>query len=414
MKKTKKSIKTLTVLFAIFAMVIHSATFFFQIALPDNYIVSENNDLDINPYAIISVDERRNDVLQADKNQNQNSKETVTLKLLNFVPIKEVSVKTEKRKYLTVSGQPFGIKLYSKGVMVVGLTDIDSVDGTVNPAADAGLEMGDLILEIDGKKVSSNEDVSKCVEESDGKNLKLLVQRGESEFILTVNPVLSSSGNRYMAGIWVRDSSAGIGTLTFCDDNGIFGGLGHPICDSDTGKIIPISKGEIVGAEIGDVTKSVSGTAGELKGYFCENELNGTIYYNGETGIYGTVSPKTVKGDRLPLAHCQEVEIGPAKILSTIEGAEPKYYDCVIERINYNGTSEAKNMTIRITDEKLLQKTGGIVQGMSGSPIIQNGRLIAAVTHVFVNNPTCGYAVFAEKMWESGKSIEKSLSNIAA
>lgn len=410
----KKTIRSLTVVFAIFAFAMHSAAIFFDLSLPDTYNVSPDEKLSIGAYGMISSGQNGEKILQADKNQNQTSKETVTLKIFNLIPIKEVSVNSQERRTVTVSGQPFGIKLYSRGVMVVGMSDIEATGGTSNPAADAGLEIGDMILEVGGNKVSSNEEVAKYVEESDGNALSILIERGGHEIVLTLHPVLSASAGRYMAGIWVRDSSAGIGTLTFCDDDGIFGGLGHPICDSDTGKIIPISKGEIVPAEIGDVTKSVSGCAGELKGYFCEGKLNGTISLNGETGIYGKLDPSSVEGKKMTVAHCQEIEIGPAQVLSTIGGSTPKLYECIIERINYNGTSEAKNMTVRITDEALIAKTGGIVQGMSGSPIIQNGRLIGAVTHVFVNNPTCGYAVFAEKMCESSEKVEKALSDIAA
>jgi stage IV sporulation protein B len=404
-------------LFFAFSVFIFTLTFFLQNDLPDNFLsTGENPKIDYYLKITSSKDSPKSSYSKSSymvaKNKNSDTNHTVTLKLMGAFPIKKVTVKKTNRYYVVPSGEPFGIKLYTKGVMVISLSEINSGGKSYHPADDAGIKIGDIILEIDDSPVSSNEDISQKINDSKGRDLSVLIQRGNRTLIKNLTPVYSKSEGRYMAGIWVRDSSAGIGTLTYYTEDKTFGGLGHPVCDIDTGEIIPISSGEIVSAKISGVTKSTSGVAGELKGFFTVGNISGKILINCDCGVFGILDnlPDDEKRE-IPVAFRQEVKPGKAKILSTIDDKYPEYYDCIIERINYGSSDDDKNMTIKITDEKLLSKTGGIVQGMSGSPIIQDGKLIGAVTHVFVNNPKYGYAIFSEKMYEESEKAEKIYKN---
>ena len=205
-----------------------------------------------------------------------------------------------------------------------------------------------------------------------------------------------------------RDSTAGIGTVTFYNpENGLFGGLGHGICDVDTNSLMPMKNGDIVPVTISGVTKGQKGAAGELRGYFSSNQAIGNLFINSDEGVYGQLDASPVEQQALPVAMKQEVKEGPAQILTTVADGEPQYYNVTIESIEYKNSSRVKNLVVLVTDEVLLEKTGGIVQGMSGSPIIQNGKIVGAVTHVFLNDPTRGYGIFAENMVENLVSMEQ-------
>ena len=233
--------------------------------------------------------------------------------------------------------------------------------------------------------------------------MEVVLKRDNKEIETSVTPVYSESTQTYEAGMWVRDSSAGIGTITYYKADGTsFAGLGHPVCDVDTGEIVPISSGEVASVNINGVKSGVSGSPGELIGSFISTDAIGEISLNNAYGIFGTMNNKTSLNDAIPMAFKQDISLGKATILTTIDGTSPKEYSIEIEKIDYNSNESSKNMVIHITDEELLSKTGGIVQGMSGSPIIQNGKLIGAVTHVFVNDPTKGYGIFCENMIRNG------------
>ena len=219
--------------------------------------------------------------------------------------------------------------------------------------------------------------------------------------IMSFVPVWDAAAGQWRAGMWVRDSSAGVGTLTFADDaRGIFAGLGHPISDSDTGESIALRTGEIVPCEITGCSKGTAGSPGELKGHFLGSRAIGSICINGENGVYGTTRTQFA-GQRMEVAFAQEVTTGNAEIWSTVSGETPRPYQVRIERIS--DADPKRNMVLRVTDPALLTQTGGIVQGMSGSPIVQNGRLVGAVTHVLVNDPTRGYGIFAQTMLEQAE-----------
>ena len=276
-----------------------------------------------------------------------------------------------------------------------------STDGT---QYHIGLKEGDIIISIDGKKITSNTDIQNIVAKSGGNSLRIIYTHQNEQKTSLLEPALACSDNSYKAGMWVRDSTAGIGTVTFYEPNtNRFGGLGHPVCDSDTGEIIPVSSGDVADVEITKVVKGYSGSPGELHGTFKSDMSSGTIYFNNKYGIFGEMFKPVDSSGGIPMGLKQEIETGPATIYTTIDGNGPQEYDINIEKIDYKN-SGTKNMTIKITDKELLEKTGGLVQGMSGSPIIQNGKLIGAVTHVFVSDPTRGYAIFCENMYESGIS----------
>ncbi len=327
------------------------------------------------------------------------------LNLFGFIPLKEVTVSVVDAPVVTVCGTPFGIKLYTDGVLIVGMSDVQTAAGGVNPAAAAGIRIGDTILSIDGKEVTTNEEVADCINACGGRAVTLRIRRDGVEFDASFVPARPADGEGYRAGLWVRDSTAGIGMLTFYDDKtGAFAGLGHPVCDADTGQMLSVSTGEIVPARIRDVEMSVKGAPGELCGYFEKGTL-GRLSINAADGVYGTLTDTPADSVRMPLAMKQEVKEGAAQVLTTVDGTEPALYDIIIRQVRYNTANDTRSMVIEVIDEDLLLLTGGIVQGMSGSPIIQNGKLVGAVTHVLVNDPTRGYAVFAETMLETANQV---------
>lgn len=321
-------------------------------------------------------------------------------------------------------GQPFGIKMLTEGIMVVRLSDINGKDDSC-PAKDAGIKVGDIIISVGGEKITSNEDLSKVISSSGGKTIEVIVKRNNSdsdakssdELTLKLTPEYCNNEKCYKTGMWIRDSSAGIGTITFYDPTtGAFGGLGHPICDSDTGEILPLSSGEICDVSITGYKKGSSGSPGELRGRFLSDSQIGTAVQNTNFGVFGSLDESPSKNEELEIADNSEIKTGKAEILTTISGSEPQKYSINIEQVNPND-SDCKNLVIRVTDKTLLEKTGGILQGMSGSPIIQNGKLVGAVTHVFVNNSSMGYGIFANTMFtESQLNINNSENclNLAA
>lgn len=333
---------------------------------------------------------------------------STSVKLFNIFPIKSAKVKVSRRKYVVPGGNAFGIRLYTKGVMIIRIDGVTTPSGNVSPGKAAGLKEGDMIISVDGVDVYRNRELSAIFASSGGKTLKLEIERDSKKKEINFTPVLCSEDSTYKGGLWIRDSTAGIGTVTWYDrTNGIFAGLGHAVCDADTGEIMPLSGGDAVEAEIKGCYKGTNGSAGELCGVFSSGSI-GSLYINGETGVYGIMDSFDADDKVVPVALRQEVKTGAAQIICTVDDAGAEYYNIEIRKI-FDGTDNQRNMVIKITDPVLLEKTGGIVQGMSGSPILQNGMLVGAVTHVFVDDPTEGYAIFAQNMTETAQGVEEYL-----
>ena len=322
-----------------------------------------------------------------------------TAKLFGVIPIRTVEVTVFPETSLIPGGMPFGVKFFTEGVIVVGVSDIETEKGSVNPAKAAGIKTSDIITEINGSVVNSVEEAARIIEASGGAAIELKIQRDSKTLDLKLRPVYSVSEEKYKSGIWLRDSTAGIGTVTFVSPaNFAFGGLGHGICDIDTGNLMPLKRGTVVSASIENVIKGRSDMPGELKGRFRDNI--GTLLANTHNGIFGILSNSPVSIEDVtpvPIGLRQDVREGKAVIYSTVDERGQREFEIEIIKI-YKNSSDSKNFLIRITDPELLEITGGIVQGMSGSPIIQNGKLIGAVTHVLVSDPAKGYGIFIDNM----------------
>jgi stage IV sporulation protein B len=375
--------------------------------IPDSFSIVEGEKLSFNNKFPIKAELTGSKYVLANNISKAGKHYSDELMFLGSVPIKNIKVSVVKQVSVVPSGETFGVKFYTAGVVVVGMTDVDTAEGAKNPAYEAGIREGDVILAINGKSVTSNSEVSALFSASNGKSITVSLKRGNVGFSVTFKPALSVSTNSYKAGLWVRDSTAGIGTITYYNpSNYSFAGLGHGICDVDTGKIMPLLTGDVVKVNMTGIVKGTSGQPGELLGVLSDT-VWGNLYMNNETGVYGFLNSVNV-GKPVPVAMKQEVTEGPAEIIATINNSGPKKYSVEIEKIHFNDDSPTKNMIIKVTDKNLLKATGGIVQGMSGCPIIQKGRLVGAVTHVFVNDPQRGYGIFAENMINSSKVLEKS------
>ena len=330
-----------------------------------------------------------------------------TLTLGGWLPIKTIRAVVTERPRVTVCGTPFGVKMFSEGALIVGFSEIvQAGGGTSNPAKEAGLRLGDRVICIGQTRTESNDAVKEALDAAEGQSVEVVYIRSGEQKLTTLTPVWDGAAGQWRAGMWVRDSSAGVGTLTFADEElGVFAGLGHPISDSDTGESVALRSGEIVACSIVGCTSGTIGSPGELKGKFLGTHALGSIGINGPNGVYGTLRT-ALPGETRELAFAQEVVPGEAEIWATTEGETPRAYKVRIEKVN--DADPRRNMILRVTDPALLAKTGGIVQGMSGSPILQNGRLVGAVTHVLVNDPTRGYGIFAQTMLEQAQQAAKT------
>ncbi|WP_461204371.1 SpoIVB peptidase [Clostridium sp. DL1XJH146] len=313
-------------------------------------------------------------------------------------------IKRNKDIEIFPGGQPIGVKLSTEGVLVVGISEIKNEKGiNSSPAVLAGINIGDTILKINNEKIVDAYDLAEKIDNSQGQSVEIKIQRNRKNFTKKIIPVKASKDSKFKIGLWVRDSTSGVGTLTFYDEKtGVYGALGHPITDIDTSTILDVGKGSIYSSTIVDCKKGEKGNPGELRGIFIEDEIMGSVNYNTNCGIYGYFNKKLKRKNIKPLkvAFKEEIVEGPAKILTTISGCDPKYYDIEIQKLLNQDEPGSKSMILKVTDEELLEKTGGIVQGMSGSPIIQNEKIIGAVTHVLINKPDVGYGIYIEWMIE--------------
>jgi stage IV sporulation protein B len=340
----------------------------------------------------------------------------MNIKLLGLFPVKSVSVKPVPEISVYPGGVSVGVKLNTKGVLVVALSDIEIDNGKISsPSANSGIMIGDNIVSINGIDIENSEMLVSEINKNESKEIEFTIERKGEKITKKVQPVKNTTEGKYKIGLWVRDSTAGVGTLTFYDTKSKkFAALGHPVTDVDTGTILNINRGEVVSSSIVSIRKGIKGNPGELKGIFVDEDIIlGNVTKNTECGIFGNATDKIIDNlnkkynKPMKIALKNEIKEGKAQIITTIDENGPKYYDIEIVKLLDQELPGPKSMVIKITDETLLQKTGGIVQGMSGSPIIQNNKLVGAVTHVLINKPDTGYGIYIEWMLKDSDILSK-------
>ncbi len=388
--------------------------------LPDKLAVVKGANCNIKVGSLVSTHCNNADVLASGNSQDSFAKKEngnltlytqdagsydVELKLLGVLPIKKMSVDVIEDGYVIPGGEAIGIKIHTEGVIVVKLSEVEDESALKHsPAKDAGVKVGDIITAIDGTKLKNADHFKVLVDKKGEGGVDLEIVREGETITRHVNSVKSQSG--YKVGAWIRDSTAGIGTLTFIKpDTNVFASLGHGISDIDTGRLLTVSQGSITEFDVTFVARGQKGEPGEIRGVFENNDV-GVIKQNSSLGIYGVCNTNEFSPrDAVKIATRFEVQPGKASIICTVDENGPVSYDIEIEKVMTN-SSDVRGMVIRVSDERLLEKTGGIVQGMSGSPILQDGRLVGAVTHVFVNDPTRGYGIFIENMMDEAQKIK--------
>ena len=322
-------------------------------------------------------------------------------RLLGYIPFKEVKVTPVDEQEIYVSGSTIGIYMETEGVLVIDTGEIEDQNGEMKEPAKNLVRQGDYIVSFNGEKISTKRELINDIAGLDGEEVTLEVKREGESVPVSVTPVKDTKGD-YKLGIWVRDDTQGIGTLTYVDQNGRYGALGHGISDIDTAQLLNIRNGALYKAQILAINKGSKGNPGELAGFIRYDDRNilGSIEINSKNGIYGQFYKGAEDGitlKKMPVAYKQDVKTGEASVLCNVDG-EVREYQAEIKRIDLNHEDTNKSFVIQITDEKLLEKTGGFVQGLSGSPVLQNGKMVGAITHVFVQDSTSGYGIFIENM----------------
>ena len=406
----KKSVKILFIAFLLCLYVYIS-----KISnIPSQAIIFNGENFDIGNFLGLSIeyDGKKSGSILASTNieesiQQNNGNVTAKVKLFDIFTVKDVDLSVIQKTKVIPVGQIAGLKLYTHGVMVVGLSEITNKnDEKVKPYETKDIKEGDTIIQVNGIDIIDTEHLVKVVNDSKGEKVNIKYLRNGEEKIESITPIKTSKTG-YKLGLWVRDSAAGIGTLTYYEPKSkTFAALGHGITDVDTGNLIDISNGEFLTTKILSIVKGLRGYPGKIQGTIDNQKNIGKIYKNSNLGIYGKLENLDAinieNQNSLEVANRNEIELGKACILCSLDGGVAKEYEIEIEKIFKKNNDDNKSMLIKITDENLIEKTGGIVQGMSGSPIIQNGKFIGAVTNVLVNEPTSGYAIFGDLMIREG------------
>ena len=344
-------------------------------AIPEKIVLFEGESLDLGTtLGIVETKEPVITTAVTTENSNIVKEEKITLSLFNLLDVKDVNVTTIEKTKVVPLGNTIGLKLYSSGVLVIGMTEIEGC----KPYENSGIEEGDLITYVNNKQVTTTDELVECVNNSQGKIIEITYVRDGQEYVTSIEPVITAD-NEYKLGLWVRDGAAGIGTITYYEPStGKFAALGHGIIDSDTEELISIESGEVVTTNVIDIEKGVEGKPGQIKGTVTNGQTIGEVYSNTEFGIYGKITGKNklniIEENSIEVATRNEIKEGPAKVILTLEDGVRKEYDIEITKIYRNNNSDNKSMLIKVIDEKLLNLTGGIIQGMSGAPIIQNGK----------------------------------------
>ena len=385
------------------------------ISIPENIVIFEGDNLNLKIATGLSLSSRNQQtVLTASnigtKKIDKEGIDKLNLNLFGGIKLKSVNVAVIPKTTVIPLGTAIGMKLYTKGVLVVGMSQINTDNNEkTKPYENSGIEQGDMILAINNKEVSNTDELIGEVKNSNGNSIKIKYLKNNETLETSITPVKSK--NEYKIGLWVRDAAAGVGTLTFYEPStNSFMALGHGISDIDTEKIVEISNGELITANIVSIKKGEKGKPGEMKGTIDSGNKIGEISKNTNLGVYGNVTNKSYLGidsnNEMEVATRSEIKEGRAQIICQLDNNERNKYNIEIEKIYTMNNEDNKSMLIKVTDEELLNKTGGIIQGMSGAPIIQNGKFVGAITNVLVNDPTQGYAIFADMMIKQMRNTE--------
>ena len=376
--------------------------------LPNNIILMQGEVLKLN--TVLGVNVKNAKTVTASSNLNnsifeETGKMNLELNLFNLFSVKDVTVNVIPKTTVVPLGKAIGMKMYTKGVLVVGMSEIQGQ----KPYENTGIETGDKIVEVNNVKINNTDELIECVNRSKGESIQITYISDNEEEVANISPVKTGE-NEYKLGLWVRDAAAGVGTLTFYEPStGEFGALGHGINDVDTYELIDIANGELVTTHIIDIVKGEDGTPGEIRGIIEGSSTIGSIYKNTDYGVYGKVTDKSRlnldTNNELEVANRSEIKTGKAEIMCELENGKIEKYEIEIQKIFLENNQDNKSMLIKVTDEDLIEKTGGIIQGMSGAPIIQNGKFIGAITHVLVNDSKMGYAVFADLMIKQMREV---------
>ncbi len=401
MKSSKKFISGISFLLLLALILTAGVMGIADFTIPDSLSVFRGEEPSVSRLVSFSIDE------EVPLGQHA-TRANATARLFGIFPLKDVEVTTFEELMLCPGGDVFGIRVFLGGAMVTSVTKVTDASGNEHcPAREAGLAPGDLITAIDGKEIRDAVSLSSSIAASGGRALTLTVLRGERTLSLRLSPCYSASAGAYRAGILVKDQAAGIGTMTFIDpQTGAFGGLGHGIYDTESAAILPVERGVVSDVRLSGVIAGTPGDPGELRGQLGENR-RGSLLSNTECGVFGVLGSTEGLHKAIPIGLASSVHVGRAEILCTLADGECRSYDIEITELR-DRRATTKCFTIRVTDEDLLARTGGIVQGMSGSPIIQDGRLIGAVTHVMINDPTAGYGIFIENMLSAAERGKKA------
>lgn len=406
--------KTLKMLLLVFFLLIIYIYLLSLSAIPNELVIFEGENINMKTLLGINIKEENAVETSSTNSKKINEtigKKTLNVDLFNTLTLKNVNVNILPKTTVIPVGSIAGVKLYTNGVLVVGMSEIEGKDSKkYKPYENSGIKEGDTIIKVNDKQIDSTEDLVETVNLSNGSDIKIKYLHQEETKECSITPV-QTTNKEYKIGLWVRDSAAGVGTVTFYEPSTkIFGALGHGITDIDTNELINIASGEFVTTRILNITKGEKGEAGKIQGTI-ENQTHiGQIDKNSKFGIYGTVdnlsSINIDKSKEVEVAMRDEIQLGKATILCSLDNGAPKEYEIEIQKIYKDNNYDNKSMQIKVTDEKLIEKTGGIIQGMSGAPILQNGKFIGAITHVLVNSPKEGYAVFGDMMLKQARNVD--------
>ena len=382
-------------------------------SIPDSIILLQGENLNLKTILGINFSDSSGETIEAvasdtQKISNKVGKLDLSLNLGSF-SLKDITVNVIPNTVVIPGGEAIGLRLYTSGVLVVGMSEIVGTDNkTYSPYKESGIKEGDMIVKVDDESVTCTSDLISKVNECNGKKVEITYIRDGNNYTTEMLPTKTEE-NEYKLGLWVRDAATGVGTITYYDPQSkMFGALGHGILEVDTNQLIDIAKGEVITSKIISIIKGEKGSPGEVQGSIDNGKVIGEVYKNTNFGIYGKLTNTDFieNGTELEVMPRDEVKTGKASIICTLDDNKREEYEIEIERV-YTATNRSnKNMIIKVTDERLLEKTGGIIQGMSGSPIIQDGKFVGAVTHVMVNNPEKGYGIFADTMLKQMKEVE--------